>query len=93
LLGAKLYFTSADFAVHSSILPQNGLHFAAKWPAFCRKMDCILPQNGLRFAAKWKVSPMCCRAFFCKKVPESLGGSGIIVYLCKTENNTKSISL
>ena len=23
------------------------LHFAAKWPAFCRKMVCVLAQNGL----------------------------------------------
>ena len=31
------------------------LHFAAKWNAFCRKMECVLPQNGKRFAAKWKM--------------------------------------
>jgi len=37
------------------VLPQNGLRFAAKWPAFCRKMVCVLPQNGLRFGPKWFV--------------------------------------
>jgi len=35
-----------------SILPQNGMRFAAKWNAFCRKMGSVLPQNGTRFAAK-----------------------------------------
>jgi len=29
------------------------MRFAAKWNAFCRKMECVLPQNGMRFAAKW----------------------------------------
>ena len=37
-----------------SVLPQNGLRFAAKWNAFCRKMEGVLPQNELRFGPKWK---------------------------------------
>ena len=41
-------------AVLEGVLPQNEMHFAAKWNAFCRKMECVLPQNGKRFAAKWK---------------------------------------
>jgi len=28
------------------------MRFAAKWNAFCRKMECILPQNGMRFWPK-----------------------------------------
>ena len=50
------------------ILPQNGLHFAAKWVAFCRKMDCVLPQNGKCFAAKWKM--------FWPKMERVLGQNG-----------------
>jgi len=30
------------------------MHFAAKWVAFCGKMEGVLRQNGRRFAAKWK---------------------------------------
>ena len=35
------------------ILPQNGTRFAAKWIAFCRKMERVLDQNGTRFGPKW----------------------------------------
>ena len=38
--------------VSEGVLPQNEMHFAAKWKAFCRKIECVLPQNGTRFAAK-----------------------------------------
>ena len=31
------------------------MRFAAKWNAFCRKMESVLPQNGKRFAAKWNL--------------------------------------
>jgi len=31
-----------------TILRQNGLRFAAKWNAFCRKMENVLAQNGKR---------------------------------------------
>ena len=36
------------------------MRFAAKWNAFCRKMEYVLPQNGMRFAAKWNA--------FCRKM-------------------------
>ena len=39
-------------AVPEYILPQNGMRFAAKWNAFCRKMECVLPQNGKRLSTK-----------------------------------------
>ena len=42
------------------VLPQNGTRFAAKWNAFCRKMEIVWPkmervlaQNGMRFGPKW----------------------------------------
>ena len=34
------------------------MRFAAKWNAFCRKMEYVLPQNGMRFAAKWNGTVM-----------------------------------
>ena len=37
------------------VLPQNGMRFAAKWNAFCRKMEGVLPQNGKLFGPKWNV--------------------------------------
>jgi len=36
------------------ILPQNGMHFAAKRNAFCRKIEIILAQNELRLAQNRK---------------------------------------
>jgi len=45
------------------------MRFAAKWNAFCRKMECVLPQNGMRFAAKWNA--------FCRKMEN--GGAAIVV--------------
>ena len=38
-----------------SVLPQNGMRFAAKWKVFWPKMERVLAQNGARFGPKWNV--------------------------------------
>ena len=63
----------------ASILPQNGMRFAAKWNAFWGKMDFVLAQNGLRFGPKrsafWPKMVFGCAAF-CLTTPAVKAHSG-----------------
>ena len=69
LHGRNFSFKFRVSAVLEGVLPHNEMHFAAKWVAFCRKMECILPQNGLHFAAKWVA--------FCRKMGCVLAQNGL----------------